>query len=270
MTSGARWPVTAISGRSGAASRLSTTRAIIGLPSRPGISSLCCGLMRLLRPAASTMAAMLGGGGAASMLGGGGAALARGSGRAVTSFSSPPTPHAGDGRAVHVVAGEKAGEHPVDAVELGAAGTAGQHEGGAGADAAEADEVTGIDRHAEMADFTPGGDDACWPDVAAVHHGAGARDQQDIGAARDQFGQGSGDVRLGVRARDRREHGAAEPGNAVAGRLGGAGEDGGLEAGQPGHDEAHAAGLVGVQVQARVPRLRRWRHRGRGRARRRG
>ena len=50
------------------------------------------------------------------------------------------------------------------------------------ADAAEADQVAGIDRHAEMQDLAAGPHDAGRPDVAPVHHRRGADHQQQVGA----------------------------------------------------------------------------------------
>ena len=85
------------------------------------------------------------------------------------------------GRA-HLQAGEQPGQHEVDAVQLRAAGAAGQHQGRACADAAEADQVAGIDRHAEMQDFAAGAHDARRADVAPVHHRRGADHQQQVGA----------------------------------------------------------------------------------------
>jgi hypothetical protein len=76
------WPVTTSTGRAWLASTASTVRAIMGVPCASGSSSLLRGAMRLDRPAASTMAAMRGGGAAAS----------RGTGLAANSFSNPPTP----------------------------------------------------------------------------------------------------------------------------------------------------------------------------------
>ena len=86
---------------------------------------------------------------------------------------------------VHRQPGEQPRQHPVDAVQLRAARAPRQHQRRPCPDAAEADQVAGIDRHAEMQDLAAGPHDARRPDVAPVHHRAGAGHQQDVRALAD-------------------------------------------------------------------------------------
>ena len=80
-------------------------------------------------------------------------AFSRGSGRVSISFSRPPTPIFMISDGTDRQPGEQPRQHEVDAVELRAARAAGQHQRRPRADAAEADQVAGVHRHAEMQDL---------------------------------------------------------------------------------------------------------------------
>ncbi len=147
--------------------------------------------------------------------------------------------HAHDLGAAHRQAGEQPGQHEVDAVQLRAAGAAGQHQGRPRADAAEADQVAGIDRHAEMQDLAAGAHDAGGPDVAPVHHGRGADHQQQIGAlARSALPAPCAIGASSCGHAQRRQQRAGQLGDPLLGRRDGLLGDAVLQAGQLGDDQA--------------------------------
>ena len=142
---------------------------------------------------------------------------------------------------------------------LGAAGAAGQYQGGALADAAQADQVPRIDGHAEMQDFAACAHDPLRPDIAPVQYRRGADDQQQLRARRDEALQRAAD-RPSPRCAQRTggKQRAAQRGDALFGDghglLGGAV----LQPGQLGRHQAHFEGMERVQRQWRraLPRQR--------------
>ena len=138
-----------------------------------------------------------------------------------------------------LLTGKNPVQHPVDAIQRRAAGAAGQDDGGAVADPAEADQVAGIDRHAEMRDLAPCRDDGGGRDVQPVGHRRGAGDEDEFRPRRHQFADGLGDGRGLMRALQRREQNTAARGDAGAGHLDGLRDHRGFELRQGGEDQPH-------------------------------
>ena len=113
-------------------------------------------------------------------------AFSRGSGRVSISFSRPPTP-------ICMISVGPTGRPANSRVStksmpfsFGLRAQPGSTSAGRVADAAEADQVAGIDRHAEMQDLAAGPHDAGGADVAPVHDRRGADHQQQVGALGNQ------------------------------------------------------------------------------------
>ena len=109
-------------------------------------------------------------------------AFSRGSGRVSISFSRPPTP-------MRMISAGRPAARRTAAVStksmpfsFGLRAQPGSTSAGRVADPAEADQVAGIDRHAEMQDLAARAHDAGRADVAPVHDRRGADHQQQVGA----------------------------------------------------------------------------------------
>jgi hypothetical protein len=77
---------------------------------------------------------------------------------------------------------EKPLQHPIKSIQLRAARTARQHHGGDFADMPKAEQIAGINRHAEMINHAAGAHDGCRANIAPIHHGGSARHQQHFSA----------------------------------------------------------------------------------------
>ena len=125
----------------------------IGLPPMSASSLLLP--MREEVPAASTMAVTRG---ARCTLG----RPSRGDGRDGISASKPACPHVHDVLRRHRDIGHHAGQHPVEAIELGRARAGGHANDRHITQPAQHHEVAGIHRHAEMQNLAAGGNQ-CMP-----------------------------------------------------------------------------------------------------------
>ena len=127
--------------------------------------------------------------------------------------------HAHDLRRPDLQPGEQARQHQIDPVLFRAARAAGQHERGPAADPPDADQVAGIDRHAEMQDLPARAHDARGAHVAPVDHGGGAdHDQQLRPLRRSAHRARRRSPRSRARVRSGGQQGAGERGHPRLGR----------------------------------------------------
>ena len=80
----------------------------------------------------------------------------------------------------HIKPRKKPLQYPIKAIQLGAPRTARQHHGGDFADMPKAEQIAGINRHAEMINHAAGAHNRGGANIAPIHHGGSAGHQQHL------------------------------------------------------------------------------------------
>ena len=164
-------------------------------------------------------------------------------------LQQPASAHAHDVGAPDRQVGDEPAQHPIQAIDFGRAGAARQPQDGAVAEAAQQQQIAGVDRHAEMDDLPARRRDRRRNYIAPIGDGGSTGDQQQIHIVQPSDGR----LEIGRLMRatpfDRRP--AMQPRQPLIGDLECLVEHALLDARQAGLDQANPAGLQGRQTQDR-------------------